>query len=126
MAGTKKGVTTLMKVAEKSALEMHCYRHATNLAYSDSIKQVKCVRDVHGTVYHQIQIQIQRLNILYVHKPSTDFLDMIKMANTFANTAQRQSIFGKFFKRDIIKSAGKKTKGKEAEACSKEENLGSI
>ena len=51
---------------------------------------------------------------------------MIKMANTFANTAQRESIFGKFFKRDIIKSAGKKTKGKQAEACSKEEDLGSI
>ena len=51
---------------------------------------------------------------------------MMKMANTFANIAQRPSIFGKFFKRDIIKSAGKKTKGKQAEACSKEENLGSI
>ena len=49
---------------------------------------------------------------------------MIKMANTFANTAQRQSIFGKFFKKGMIKSARKKTKGKQVEECSKEKNLG--
>ena len=60
MAVTKKGVATLMKVAENSALEMHCHRYATNLAYQDSIKQVKCVRDVHGTV-DEITKQIRKL-----------------------------------------------------------------
>ena len=50
MAGTKGGVATLMKLVEKRALYTHCYGHATNLACSDSIRQVKCVRGAHDTV----------------------------------------------------------------------------
>ena len=50
MAGTKGGVATLMKLVEQRALCTHCYGHATNLACSDSIRQVKCVRDANDTV----------------------------------------------------------------------------
>ena len=43
-------MATLIKGVEHRALYTHCYGHATNLACSDSIRQVKCVRDAHDTV----------------------------------------------------------------------------
>ena len=59
MAGAKGGVATLIKGEEKRALYTHCYGHATNLAYSDSIRQVKAVRDAHDTV-HEISKLIRK------------------------------------------------------------------
>ena len=59
MAGAKGGVATLMKGEEKRALYTHCYGHATNLACSDSIRQVKAVRDAHDTV-HEISKLVRK------------------------------------------------------------------
>ena len=46
MAGTKKGVTTLMKVAEKSALEMHllqaCYKSSLLRQHQASEMRQRC------------------------------------------------------------------------------------
>ena len=66
--------------------------------------------------------RLNNLMVLHVHKPRTDSLDMIEVANSFADTEHRQSIFGKFSQRDIIKPAEKKTKGKQTDPISKEEN----
>ena len=66
--------------------------------------------------------RLKNLMVLHVHKPRTDSLDVIEIANSFADTEHRQSIFGKFSLRDIIKPAEKKPKGTQTDPCSKEEN----
>ena len=50
-SGPKSGVATTLKATEHRALYTHCYAHATNLACSDSIRQVKVVSDAHDTVH---------------------------------------------------------------------------
>lgn len=50
MSGPKTGVEVQLKKEEPKALYTHCYAHATNLACSDSIRQVETVRDAHDTV----------------------------------------------------------------------------
>jgi hypothetical protein len=51
MAGAKTGVATRIKEDEPRALYTHCYGHATNLACSESIRQVKVVKDAHDTLH---------------------------------------------------------------------------
>lgn len=51
MSGAKTGVATRIKEEEPHALYTHCYGHATNLACSDSIRQVRVVKDAHDTVH---------------------------------------------------------------------------
>ena len=45
MSGSKGGVAKQLCDREPSALYMHCYGHALNLACNDSIRQCKLMRD---------------------------------------------------------------------------------
>ena len=52
-------------------------------------------------------MSIARLNnhmALHVNKPRTDCLDLIEVANSFADTEHRQSVFVKFSQRDIVEN----------------------
>ena len=61
--------------------------------------------------------------VLHIHKPRTYSLDVIEVANSFADTEHRQSVFGKFSQRDIVKPGEKKTKGTQTDPCSKKRKL---
>ena len=50
MAGKKKGVATVIKNINSKCLYTHCYRHALNLAVGDSVKNVKLLADMFGTI----------------------------------------------------------------------------
>ena len=44
MAGTKTGVATQIKAINSKCLYTHCYGHALNLAFADSIKSIDCLK----------------------------------------------------------------------------------
>ena len=45
MAGSRSGVVTLVQQDEQRVVFTHCYRHALNLACSDSLKGSKLMKD---------------------------------------------------------------------------------
>ena len=56
MAGAKAGVATKIQELEPRAVFLHCYRHALNLAVSDTIKQSRPIKDCLDTCYQIIKL----------------------------------------------------------------------
>ena len=54
MASSRSGVATLVQQEEPRAVFTHCYRHALNLACSDSLKGSKLIKDALDIVYEII------------------------------------------------------------------------
>ena len=115
---TKPQISLISQVAR--LLKLILVMPATNAVSERSFSAMRRLK-----TYLRTNMSMARLNnlmVLHVHKPRTDSLDVIEIANSFADTEHRQSIFGKFSQRDIIKPAEKKPKGTQTDPCSKEEN----
>ena len=115
---TKPQISLISQVAR--LLKLILVMPATNEVSERSFSAMRRLK-----TYLRTNMSMARLNnlmVLHVHKPRTDSLDVIEIANSFADTEHRQSIFGKFSLRDIIKPAEKKPKGTQTDPCSKEEN----
>ena len=62
--------------------------------------------------------RLNNLMMLHVHKNRTDSLDLLLVANRFADTPHRQEVFGKFTTRDQSKPASElKTRGTQTDIC---------
>lgn len=115
---SKPQISLMSQVAR--LLKLIIVMPATNAVSERSFSAMRRLKSYLRT--NMTKERLNNLMVLHVHKPRTDSLDMIEVANSFADTEHRQSIFGKFSQRDIIKPAEKKTKGTQTDPISKEEN----
>ena len=115
---SKPQISLISQVAR--LLKLIIVMPATNAVSERSFSAMRRLK-----TYLRTKMSMDRLNnlmVLHVHKPRTDTLDLIRVANSFADTKHRRSVFGQFSERDIIKPAEKKTKGTQTDPCSKEES----
>ena len=115
---TKPQISIISQVAR--LLKLIIVMPATNAVSERSFIAMRRLK-----TYMRTKMSMARLNylmVLHVHKPRTDSLDVIEVANNFAETEHRQSAFTKFSQRDIVKPGEKQTKGTHTGPCSEEEN----
>ena len=93
-AGEKTGVATQIKTTNGKCLYTHCYGHASNLAFADTIKSVQCISDSLDTLREirklvkkssqrntnldRIRAEARMSHMVYIHSALRDGLCVAK------------------------------------------------